>query len=71
MYAIRSYYGRALHRSGCVMLKLGLESGDQAVLDALDKGIDLQQTAQALANLKAAGITVYAYLLFGTSYNFV
>jgi hypothetical protein len=31
----------ALKRSGCVMLKLGLESGDQAVLDRLEKGIDL------------------------------
>jgi len=57
---------RALRRSGCVMLKLGLESGDQAVLDALGKGIALKQTEQALANLKAAGIAVYAYLLFGT-----
>ena len=57
---------RALRRAGCVMLKLGLESGDQAVLDALEKGVDLQQTGQALASLKAAGIAVYAYLLFGT-----
>ena len=32
---------RALKDSGCVMLKLGLESGDQAVLDSLEKGITL------------------------------
>lgn len=57
---------RALRRVGCVMLKLGLESGDQAVLDALEKGLDLHLTEQALASLKAAGIAVYAYLLFGT-----
>ncbi len=31
----------ALKRSGCRMLKLGLESGDQVVLDSLCKGIDL------------------------------
>ncbi len=30
---------RLCHR-GCVMLKLGLESGDQQVLNALDKGIE-------------------------------
>lgn len=55
-----------LKASGCVMLKLGLESGDQAVLDALNKGIDLETAAAALKNLKAAGIATYVYLLFGT-----
>lgn len=57
---------RELRQSGCVMLKLGLESGDQKVLDILQKGIDLEMTAKVLANLKHAGIAVYAYLLFGT-----
>jgi len=57
---------RALRRSGCVMLKLGLESGDQGVLDAMDKGIDLGMVAQTLANLENAGIATYVYLLFGT-----
>ena len=56
----------ALRRSGCVMLKLGLESGDQAVLDHLQKGIDLETAASALKNLKKAGIATYLYLLFGT-----
>lgn len=56
----------ALRRSGCVMLKLGLESGDQKVLDDLRKGIDLHAASQALANLKSAGIGTYVYLLFGT-----
>jgi len=59
-------YCLALKRSGCVMLQLGLESGDQAVLDALDKGIRLDEVRKALANLKASGIATYAYLLFGT-----
>ncbi|MCX5838571.1 MAG: radical SAM protein [Deltaproteobacteria bacterium] len=52
--------------SGCVMLKLGLESGDPAVLDALNKGIDLPTVSAVLKNLKAAGIATYVYLLFGT-----
>jgi len=56
----------ALKQSGCVMLKLGLESGDQAVLDALNKGIDLETAALALQALKKAGIATYVYLLFGT-----
>jgi radical SAM superfamily enzyme YgiQ (UPF0313 family) len=54
-----------LRRSGCVMLKLGLESGDQGVLDRMQKGIDLEQAAQVLCNLSGAGIATYVYLLFG------
>lgn len=56
----------ALRQSGCVMLKLGIESGDQAVLDQLHKGIDLEQMSRILDNLQVAGIAVYGYLLFGT-----
>jgi hypothetical protein len=57
---------RELKRSGCVMLKLGLESGDQEVLDRLSKGIDLTTASRVLDNLRQAGIGVYLYLLFGT-----
>jgi hypothetical protein len=57
---------RALRRAGCVMLKLGLESGNQEVLTAMHKGIDLPMVSEALAALHAAGITTYVYLLFGT-----
>jgi hypothetical protein len=56
----------ALKRSGCVMLKLGLESGNQEVLGGLHKGIDLVQASQILKNLKKTGISTYVYLLFGT-----
>ena len=56
----------ALKRSGCVMLKLGMESGDQGVLDRMCKGIDLDMASRVLNNLREAGIAVYCYLLFGT-----
>jgi len=59
-------YCLALRRSGCVMLKLGLESGAQRVLDAEQKGVDLALASRALRNLKQAGIAAYVYLLFGT-----
>ncbi|NOQ45832.1 MAG: radical SAM protein [Desulfobulbaceae bacterium] len=55
-----------LRRSGCVMLKLGLESGDQSVLDAMNKGIDLALISDVLQALEKAGIATYVYLLFGT-----
>lgn len=56
----------ALKRSGCVMLKLGLESGDQEVLDTMEKGIDIGIASRALKTLKKAGIATYVYLIFGT-----
>ncbi|HOY65788.1 MAG TPA: radical SAM protein [Candidatus Ozemobacteraceae bacterium] len=56
----------ALRRSGCVMLQLGLESGDQGVLDALGKGIRLETAEAVLRELHRAGIGTYVYLLFGT-----
>jgi len=57
---------RSLKDSGCTMLKLGIESGDQGVLDRLNKGIDLGVAAAALKALRGAGIETYVYLLFGT-----
>jgi hypothetical protein len=57
---------QALAVSGCAMLQIGLESGDQRVLDALAKGIRLETASRILHNLKRAGIATYVYLLFGT-----
>jgi len=56
----------ALKKSGCVMLQVGLESGNQKVLDGMNKGITIQSATAILKNLKAAGIAAYVYLLFGT-----
>jgi hypothetical protein len=56
----------ALKKAGCVMLKLGIESGDQHLLDRLDKGISVDMASVVLRNLKKAGIATYVYLLFGT-----
>jgi len=55
-----------LKRSGCAMLKIGIESGDQGVLDHLQKGIDLESVSLSLKNIKEAGIGTYLYFLFGT-----
>lgn len=57
---------RRLAASGCTMLKLGLESGSQYVLDRLDKGVRLSMASKVLHNLHQAGIATYVYLLFGT-----
>ncbi len=55
-----------LRRSGCVMLKLGIESGDRRVLEEMAKGVDPDLASRALKALHAAGIATYVYLLFGT-----
>ncbi len=57
---------KSLRQSGCLMLKLGLESGDQGVLDTMEKGIDLDLVTRTLTALEEAGIATYVYLLFGT-----
>lgn len=56
----------ALKESGCVMLKLGLESGYQGVLDQMQKGINIETASLVLKTLRKAGIAAYVYLLFGT-----
>lgn len=55
-----------LARSGCRMLQLGLESGDQAVLDAVGKGTEIPIIDRVLECLAEAGIATYIYVLFGT-----
>jgi len=55
-----------LNKSGCFMLKLGLESGDQKVLDSMNKGINLSDAKIILKNLYNANIKTFIYLLFGT-----
>jgi hypothetical protein len=57
---------KALSASGCVMLQLGLESGDQRVLDRIGKGTKIDEIAVILDNLAEAGIGTYVYVLFGT-----
>ena len=57
---------RQLKESGCVMLELGLESGDPQVLAGINKGINLEMASLVLKNLRQAGIISYVYLLFGT-----
>ena len=48
------------------MLKLGIESGDQSVLDGLEKGTSVSDISVILKNLRDASISTYVYLLFGT-----
>ncbi len=55
----------ALRRAGCAEAWLGVESGAQAVLDAMDKGITVAQVRGSVTRLRAAGIRIGFFLQFG------
>jgi len=55
----------ALARAGCVEVWMGVESGSQKILDAMDKGLHVEQIAQARENLRACGIRACYFLQFG------
>ena len=56
---------RALAASGCQMVWMGAESGSQKVLDAMEKGLRVDDIRAANRLLKTAGINVGMFLQFG------
>lgn len=56
---------KALALAGCTEVWLGAESGDQAILDAMEKGITVSQIKVAAERLHRAGIRVALFLQFG------
>jgi anaerobic magnesium-protoporphyrin IX monomethyl ester cyclase len=56
---------RALASAGCRMLWMGAESGSQKVLDAMEKGLRVEDIRTANRLLKAEGIDVGVFLQFG------
>jgi anaerobic magnesium-protoporphyrin IX monomethyl ester cyclase len=55
----------ALARAGARTIWIGAESGSQKILDAMDKGIRVEQVYEATRRLRAAGIEVAFFLQFG------
>jgi anaerobic magnesium-protoporphyrin IX monomethyl ester cyclase len=55
----------ALRRSGCAEVWMGVESGAQKILDAMDKGIRVEQVPKARENLRNNGIRACYFLQFG------
>jgi radical SAM superfamily enzyme YgiQ (UPF0313 family) len=55
----------ALRRAGCIEVWMGAESGSQRVLDAMEKGIRLDQVEEARENLRRHGIRACLFLQFG------
>jgi len=55
----------ALKRAGCAEVWMGCESGSQKILDAMDKGIRVEQIYAARENLRRNGIRACFFLQFG------
>ena len=56
---------RALRRAGCVEVWMGVESGSQKILNAMDKGLLVEDVIAARHNLKQEGIRACYFLQFG------
>jgi anaerobic magnesium-protoporphyrin IX monomethyl ester cyclase len=55
----------ALAQAGCVEVWMGAESGSQKILDAMDKGIKVQQVVSGRERLRKAGIRACYFVQFG------
>jgi anaerobic magnesium-protoporphyrin IX monomethyl ester cyclase len=62
---VDSAIAAALAHAGCRMVWIGAESGSQRVLDAMDKGIRVDQVRVAAQALQSAGVQVGLFLQFG------
>ena len=56
---------RALASAGCRMVWMGAESGSQRVLDAMEKGLCVEDIRAASRSLRDAGIDIGLFLQFG------
>jgi anaerobic magnesium-protoporphyrin IX monomethyl ester cyclase len=56
---------RALRRAGCTEVWLGVESGSQKVLNAMEKGSRVQDVVSVRKRLAASGIKACFFLQFG------
>jgi len=54
-----------LKRAGCASVWMGAESGSQRILNAMEKGIRVEQIYQARENLRSHGIRICWFLQFG------
>jgi anaerobic magnesium-protoporphyrin IX monomethyl ester cyclase len=55
----------ALRRAGCAEVWMGVESGSQKILNAMDKGTRVEQVVLARENLRREGIRCCYFLQFG------
>jgi anaerobic magnesium-protoporphyrin IX monomethyl ester cyclase len=62
---VQENYVDALARAGCENSWMGAESGSQKILDAMDKGVTVEQIAGATRLLREHGICASFFIQFG------
>jgi len=58
-----------MKKSGCKMIRLGVESGSQEVLDKIKKGLTLKQIEDGVRMVKKHGIQALGGFMFGFPYD--
>lgn len=56
---------RLMARAGCVRVSFGIESGDERVLESINKNIDLADAVKDVRECKKAGMITYAGYMIG------
>lgn len=56
---------RLMEKAGCRVLKFGVESGSQRILDAYKKGITIPAIKKAFKNAHSCGIRTHAHFILG------
>jgi len=56
---------RRMKEAGCLKLDFGVESGSQAMLDKIQKGITLQRVREAIAAANRVGLRTNAFFIIG------
>ena len=54
-----------MKRAGCWQISYGVETGNQRLLDLINKGVTLKQVEEAFRMTKAAGITIRGFFMLG------
>lgn len=54
-----------LKKAGTYKAGIGIESGDQQILNRAKKALDLEQAKQAITWFREAGILIYGFFIFG------
>jgi radical SAM superfamily enzyme YgiQ (UPF0313 family) len=55
----------AIKKAGCWNIAFGIESGNQHILDSINKGITLEGIRRAVSMAKAAGLQVTGHVIIG------
>lgn len=56
---------RAMKRAGCHMVRIGVESGNQSILDRNRKGTGLERFRETFRACRAAGMETHAHFMIG------